>query len=152
MDEDPRIGFEVARRLRRKPFVHLEGIDATARLDEERQHCRVIAAARAHMDDVIARLRVDDGEPCRMQCRLAVVDAVLPVEGDEDVIVDVPEIARLRRDPGADRRPGRRPEKGLPRNAGEDLPDPRVIDLGERHDALRITRPKLLRTEDLTHA
>ena len=42
--------------------------------------------------------------------------------------------------------------EGLPRNAGEDLPDPRVVDLGERHDALRITRPKLLRTEDLTHA
>jgi hypothetical protein len=73
-----------------------------------------------------------------MKRRLAVVDPVLAIQGDQHVVVDRGEIAGLNGNPARDRRPGRRREEVLARNRREKRLDARLVDACRAGDALGV--------------
>src|SRR3954463_6146506 len=102
---------QVLRRPRGELRVDLVGVDHAVRTGEPGEQGGVVAGARSDVDGRLAGVYGEGREAGGVQGRLAVVDLLLPLDGDREVLVQERRIVVGRLDVA---------------RAGEDVPWPRA--------------------------
>jgi hypothetical protein len=135
-DLDLRVTGEVALGALGDVGFDLVGDDLARVPDETGVDRGLIAGAGADLDDRLALPHAERVDRLRMQRRLAVVDAALGVDADENILIEAGGVIRrgqAKETAGADP-PWRRTGEILARDGGEGGFDPGVADAGAAHD------------------
>src|SRR6202011_2128659 len=118
---DVGIGAEVPSSSRCYLGFDLECCNRTRFADKARKNCGVETVSTANMEHALAGFWINRGKPLAMQARLTVVDALFPIYGEQQVLLQPDRIGGWRRHVPAlsEGKPWTRREEVFPMNSAK---------------------------------